>query len=154
MACTSSITIIPQSCSWIHFIVSSASHDRRCVCVIMLKVVISTPQPIGLSLASEVNLQMVESSAVDHILNCCFHCSTDTPLLQSTTRDKKKLDLLKHSRISKYSQNSRFAACSPFGRSLAPGLDHILKRTTLTLSIFRFFEFSIFPIFFRYFDFL
>merc|ERR1719245_2541091 len=39
---------------------------------------------MGLSLASEVNLQMVESSAVDHILNCCFHCSTETPLLQST----------------------------------------------------------------------
>ena len=51
----------------------------------MLKVVMSIPQPMGLSLASEVNLQIVESSAVDHILNCCFHCSTDTPLLQRTT---------------------------------------------------------------------
>lgn len=47
-------------------------------------VVINIPQPIGLSFASLVNRQIMESSAVDHILNCCFHCSTDTPELQST----------------------------------------------------------------------
>lgn len=43
------------------------------------------PQPIGLSLASLVNRQIIESSAVDHILNCCFHCSTDTPELHKTS---------------------------------------------------------------------
>jgi hypothetical protein len=105
--------------------------------VIIEYVVIRIPQPIGLSLASEVNLQIMLSSAenkllsfeypmtqftsllsfththvhvcstsilangnwkklfdlhnklmltipVDHILNCCFHCSTDTPELHST----------------------------------------------------------------------
>lgn len=47
-------------------------------------VVTSIPQPIGLSFASLVNRQIIESSAVDHILNCCFHCSTDTPELHRT----------------------------------------------------------------------
>merc|ERR1719471_2764733 len=75
---------MPHSCSWIHFMVCSASHDLFCVCVIMLKVVTRMLQPIGLSLASEVKRQIIESSAVDHILNCCFHCSTETPELQST----------------------------------------------------------------------
>ena len=45
------------------------------------------------------------------------------------------------------SQNGRFAACSPFGRSLAPGLDQILKRTPFALSNLRIFAFSNFPIF-------
>lgn len=35
--------------------------------------------PIGLSLASEVNLQIKLSSTVDHILNWDLHCSTATP---------------------------------------------------------------------------
>ena len=39
---------------------------------------------MGLSLASLVNRQIIESSAVDHILNCCFHCSTETPELHRT----------------------------------------------------------------------
>lgn len=47
-------------------------------------VVTNIPHPIGLSFASLVNRQIIESSAVDHILNCCFHCSTDTPELHST----------------------------------------------------------------------
>jgi hypothetical protein len=46
--------------------------------------VINIALPIGLSLASDVNRQIIESSAVDHILNCCFHCSTLTPLLHRT----------------------------------------------------------------------
>ena len=50
----------------------------------MLKVVTKTLHPIGLSLALLVNLQIMLSSAVLHILNCCFHCSTLTPELQST----------------------------------------------------------------------
>ena len=29
----------------------------------------------------EVNLQIILSSAEDHILNCAFHCSTETPEL-------------------------------------------------------------------------
>jgi len=127
-----SSTIIPHSWSFNQFIVCSASHDRFWVWVIIEYVVIRIPHPIGLSLASEVNLQIMLSSAenklsfeypttqftlllsfththihitlangkwmklldlcnklklaipVDHILNCCFHCSTDTPELQST----------------------------------------------------------------------
>lgn len=41
-------------------------------------------QPMGLSLASEVKRQIWESSMVDHILNCAFHCSTDTEELPNT----------------------------------------------------------------------
>ena len=48
-------------------------------------------------------------------------------------------------KIHRNSQNGRFAAYSPFGRSLAPGLDQILKRTNLHYQIF---EFSIISIFF------
>lgn len=77
-------TIIPHSCSWSQRIVCSASHERFWVCVIIEYVVTNIPQPIGLSFASLVKRQIIESSAVDHILNCCFHCSTDTPELHST----------------------------------------------------------------------
>ena len=40
--------------------------------------------PIGLSLASEVNLHTIESSTVDQSLNCDLHCSTATPDVHST----------------------------------------------------------------------
>ena len=91
MVCTSSNTMMPHSCSWIHFMVCSASQLLFWVWVIMLKVVIRTEHPMGLSLASEVNLpqcacsetcleeklvvglrthlQIMLSSAVLHILN-------------------------------------------------------------------------------------
>lgn len=42
------------------------------------------PHPMGLSLASDVKRHIIESSAVDHILNWAFHCSTETPELQRT----------------------------------------------------------------------
>ena len=63
---------------------SSVQLENNVKSIVILKVVIKTPQPIGLSFASEVNRQITESSAVDHILNCCFHCSTETPLLHKT----------------------------------------------------------------------
>ena len=40
--------------------------------------------PIGLSLASDVNLQIMDSSTVDHNLNCDLHCSTATADVHST----------------------------------------------------------------------
>ncbi len=64
-----------------HSMTFSVSYERFPVNVIIEYVVIKIFAPIGLSFASEVNLQIVLSSAVDHILNWVFHCSTDTPEL-------------------------------------------------------------------------
>lgn len=44
-----------------------------------------TGQTVAQVNASVAYLQIMLSSAVDHILNCCFHCSTDTPELHNTS---------------------------------------------------------------------
>lgn len=84
MVCTSSRIIRPHSWLFNHSITLSASHDLFVVCPNMEYVLIAIEQPIGLSLASEVNRQIWLSSMVDHILNWAFHCSTETAELPNT----------------------------------------------------------------------
>lgn len=82
IVCTSSSNMSPHSWSLSHSITFSVSYDRLVVSVIIEYVVMRILAPIGLSFASWVKRQIVLSSAVDHILNCVFHCSTETPELQ------------------------------------------------------------------------
>lgn len=84
IVCTSSSIIRPHSWLLSHSITLSASQDLFVVCPNMEYVLIAIEQPMGLSLASEVNRHIWLSSMVDHILNWAFHCSTDTAELPRT----------------------------------------------------------------------
>ena len=67
------VTNLP--CPLSHSISFSASYDLFIVCPIIEYVEITIEVPaFGLSFASEVNLAIISSVAVDHILNCARHC--------------------------------------------------------------------------------
>ena len=62
-------------CPLSHSMSFSASYDLFIVCPIIEYVEITIEVPaLGLSLASDVNLAIISSVAVDHILNCARHC--------------------------------------------------------------------------------
>jgi len=65
-----------------NFIVCSTSCVLFCPYIIMGCVVIKILAFIGFSLTSDVNLHIILSVAVLHILNWAFHCSTETPKIE------------------------------------------------------------------------